>query len=421
MKNVWSTVISGAGLVALLAAPVAAQGAPIKLLPPEQGAYHGVFADLPEFLRTGEAAQGTISFEQLVQKGVAFSIIGDNWVEGITFPRRAVQEVTDAGRIPVVHIKPWSVKRRGEGVDPLYSLQRLLAGRYDLEIRNYAKAVKTFGKPVVLDFAPEANGDWYPWSGAFVGNNNAAGPQAYKDTYKKFVTLFRTEGVENVTWVFHMASGNKPNNNQWNNMAAYYPGDEFVDWLALSVYSAQLPGDSWEEFTEHMDAAYAEMAAVTEQKPIAVLEFGIIEDPFSALRKADWITNALAAVKANRYPRVKAMAYWHESSWLRSGDNNMRVDSSVSALRAYKQEVADPFFVSTAVLTAQPNQPEGCLCGWVNGTNGARGCAIWKEGEATVKEFRRFSQCDIAVCQQLFSASTYQACGGANKVRMFQQ
>ncbi len=419
MKNVWSTVISGAGLLALVVAPVAAQGAPIKLLPPEQGAYHGVFADLPEYLRTGEAAQGTIRFEQLVQKGVAFSIIGDNWDQGIAFPRRAVQEVTDAGRIPVVHIKPWSVKRRYNGADPLYSLERILAGRYDLDIRNYAKAVKTFGKPVVLDFAPEANGDWYPWSGVNSGNNTA-GPQVYKDTYKKFVTLFRGEGVENVTWVFHMASGNKPNNNQWNNMAAYYPGDEFVDWLALSVYSAQLPGDPWEEFTSHMDAAYAEMAAVTDQKPIAVLEFGIIEDPFAALRKADWITNAFEAVKTNRYPRVKAVAYWHESSWIQSGDNNMRVDSSVSALRAYKAEVADPFFVSTATLTQQP-RGDGCLCGWVNLNNGNRACAIWKEGEASVHESRRFSQCDIAVCQQLFSPETYSFCGGATKVKMFQQ
>jgi len=234
------------------------------------------------------------------------------------------------------------------------------------------------------------------------------------------VTLFRGEGVENVTWAFHMASGNKPNNNQWNNMAAYYPGDEFVDWLALSVYSAQLPGDPWEEFTAHMDAAYAEIAALSETKPIAVLEYGIIEDPFSALRKADWITNALTAVKANRYPRVKAMAYWHESSWLSSGDNNMRVDSSVSSLRAYKTEVTDPFFVTTAKLSAQP-QAEGCLCGWVNDAAGNRACAIWKAGEATVHESRRLSQCDIAVCQQLFSPETYSFCGGVSKVKMFQQ
>lgn len=327
-----------------------------------EGVYHGAFADLPEVLRAGEAASATTSFEQLVGKQLAFTIIGDNWVDGIAFPRRALQEITDHGKIPVVHVKPWSVKDRNQGPDHIYGLARIIDGAFDVELREYAKAAKTFRHPIVLDFAPEANGEWYPWSGKFVGANRRSGygdpavydgPERYRDAYRRVVNLFREEGAVNVTFVFHVSSSNKPSGTQWNTMANYYPGDEYVDWLAVSAYSTQLPGQRWEEFTEVMDHAYGELSQVSTTKPIAVLEYGIIEDQFTALRKADWITNALSAVKANRYPRVKAMAYWHESSWIPSGDNDMRVDSSVSSLRAYKDEIADPFFLSQITLQNQ--------------------------------------------------------------------
>ncbi len=332
-----------------------------KVVPNTAGVYHGAFADLPEVLRAGEAASATTNFEQLVDKQLAFTIIGDNWTSGIAFPRRALQEITEHGKIPVVHVKPWSVKERNRGPDQIYNLARIIDGSFDLELREYAKAAKSFRHPVVLDFAPEANGNWYPWAGNFLGASFrtgygdpalADGPERYRDAFRKVVTLFREEGATNVTFIYHVSSSNKPVRT-WNTMAAYYPGDEFVDWLAVSAYSAQLPGDMWQEFTDVMDHAYAELAAVSETKPIAVLEYGIIEDSFTALRKADWITNALSAVKANRYPRVKAMAYWHESSWVPRGDNDMRVDSSVSALRAYKDEIADPFFLSSIQLQNQ--------------------------------------------------------------------
>lgn len=318
-----------------------------KIVPSETGVYHGAFADLPETLRAGEAASATTRFEQLVGKPLAFTIVGDNWTNGIAFPLRTLKEITDNGKIPVVHVKPWSVKDRNQGPDQVYDLARIADGSFDAQLREYAKGAKAFRHPIVLDFAPEANGNWYPWSGYHQGRQG--GPAVYRNAYRKLVSLFRAEGAVNVTFVYHVSSSNKPVRS-WNTMAAYYPGDDVIDWLAVSAYSSQLPGQPWEEFTEVMDHAYGELSRVSETKPIAVLEYGIIEDPFTALRKADWITNALDAVKAGRYPRVKAMAYWHESSWIPSGDNDMRVDSSVSALRAYKDEIADPFFLSQIQL-----------------------------------------------------------------------
>lgn len=400
------------------------RAADVKLLPPTRGIYHGVFADIPEFPLRGQIESQTARFERQVGKGVAFSIVGNNWVNGIRFPALEVESVHAAGRIPVVHIKPWSEKRRGLGADRDYSFEKILAGWYDPDLRRYAQAARTFARPIVLDFAPEANGNWYPWSGVFQGGRLttgygnptlADGPERYRDTYRRLVDLFRAEGATNVTWVFHVVGDDKPLET-WNSKQAYYPGDNYVDWIGVSIYSAQYPGDQWEDFTVGMDHAYRELTALSPTKPMAVLEFGIIEDPFVAFRKADWITNALTALRTNTYPRVKAVAYWHESAWIRTGENNMRVDSSPSALQAYQREIADPTFIASARLSAPV--AEGCLCGWVQ-SNGRNGCAIWKPGDAQVKEWRQFSECTLAVCQQLFSTDTTQNyCGG--RIRMNQ-
>jgi beta-mannanase len=50
----------------------------------------------------------------------------------------------------------------------------------------------------MLRFAHEMNGNWYPWSEGV--NGNAAGQ--YVPAYRRVVTLFRSVGVTNVTWVW---------------------------------------------------------------------------------------------------------------------------------------------------------------------------------------------------------------------------
>ena len=412
--SVWAAIAAASALGSL-----STMAAPIKLLPPQQGIYQGVFADIPEFPLRGQIESKTARFEQLVGKNVAFSIVGNSWVNGIQFPLLEVTAVHAAGRVPVVHIKPWSEKIRGLGADRNYSFERILAGWFDQQLTNYAIAARNFGRPIVISFSPEANGNWYPWSGIFQGGRmttgygdptRADGPERYRDTYRRLVNIFNRNGADNVTWIFHVNADNKPRE-PWNNMAAYYPGDQYVDWLGVSVYSAQYPGDQWDDFTVSMDPAYRELTNLAPAKPIAILEFGIIEDQFVAFRKADWISNALSALRSNRYPKVKAVAYWHESAWIRTGENDMRVNSSPSALQAYQNEIADPVFVASARLS-RPSI-EGCLCGWVQNGSAGRTCAIWKPGDATVHEWHNFSECSLPVCQQLFTPDTVQNyCGG---------
>ena len=422
-----SRLLAG-GLLTALSFTTSASGAEVKVLPPTDGVYHGVFADLPEFPAVGDVTRYTQDFERLVGKSVALTVVGNEWTQSIRFPTQLVTEARNAGQVPVVQIRPWSSKKRFNGQDSLYQLQKVIDGNFDQELRAYAKSVRDFGKPVMLSFAPEANGNWYPWSGIYAGADTttgygdpvlADGPERYRDAHRHFINIFRQEKVENVTWVFHISSTSNPKES-WNDIASYYPGNEYIDWLAVSVYSAQVPGDLWDDFTEGLDAPYNALTALSDSKPIAVLEYGTIEDSDAPHRKADWMTAALTSIKEGWYPRVKALTYWHESSWLAFGNNNLRVDSSQSALHTYRSEIVDSFFVGNPVFNGDPNPTSpSCVCGWVTYQNN-RYCAIWKPGDAFVKEQRLFSECSINVCTQLFSRDTVQNyCGG--KVSMFQR
>jgi beta-mannanase len=207
-------------------------------------------------------------------------------VDGIEFPLEAVNTIHDYGWLPYIRMMARSSYEQGP--DSIFSLQRIIDGDFDDELRQWAQEAKAVRFPLMVEFGVEANGDWFAWSGIFNGGDildgygdpaKADGPERFRDAYRHIIDLFRTQGVGNVTWVFHVNSANFPDES-WNSMAAYYPGDEYIDWIGISVYGPLTPKEArsyWETFTEIMDAYYPELCAISADKPLAVLEFGVVE------------------------------------------------------------------------------------------------------------------------------------------------
>ena len=156
-----------------------------------------------------------------------------------------------------------------------------------------------------------------------------------------------------MTWFFHVNGGSSPNE-EWNSMKSYYPGDDYIDWIGVSIYGPQRPGDQWISFEQSLDNAIMELSHVSLNKPLAVLEFGAIETS-DVNSKAAWIKDALNYITSDKYPRIKAISYWH-SNWNNDDESNsnMRIDSSPESLQAYKDIIStDPFsgfFVSEPVF-----------------------------------------------------------------------
>jgi hypothetical protein len=345
----------------LLAAAIVMAGAasaePGKVLPPAVGIYHSANPDFTDTEdKVGE--ERIAGFEKLTGKRIVWAYFSDNWFKGIRFPRRSAQIIRAHGAIPFMRLLA-----RGTGeqtcADKKYSLQKIIDGKFDAELIAYAREVKAFGPPIMMEFGTEMNGDWFQWSGPCNGGGTrkvygspreADGPERFRDAYRHIVELFRREGAGFVTWAFHVNGENHPAS-EWNTHEAYYPGDDYVDWIGLSVYGALTPADAKNGDTPSlrriMDGAYRELAAVS-AKPLALLEFGVVQYP----GKAKWIEAALADLASGRWPRLKAIASWNDR-WVNDDGSvsNLRIDSSPEALTAYRTGLASPTFVTVPRLT----------------------------------------------------------------------
>lgn len=298
-------------------------------------------------------------FEKLAGKEIAWAYFSNNWIEGIKFPEQEIREIIEYGKVPFVRLMPRSSFKYGP--DPVYYLQAIIEGKFDPQLRKWARKAKSLGVPLLIDFALEMNGDWFPWSGFWNGGGESAeygdpdypdGPERYRDAYRHIVEVFRQEGVENVTWFFHPDAVSYPEE-KWNRMEYYYPGDDYVDWVGLSVYGAIFPQEReyWSElsFRKKFLKAYSQIKKFAPEKPLAILEFGVIEDP----RKPDWIKNAFDTIKEFRV--IKAISWWQERWENEDGTfSDLRINSSEESLQEYRRQIDSPVFVSFPVFFFSP-------------------------------------------------------------------
>lgn len=328
-----------------------------KLLPPNDGIYHSAFPDMGE-TEDSVTTERIEEFIELVEKPPAWIYFSNNWFDGISFPYEEVELINKYGLIPFIRLMPrsdWDI----HSSDPVYSLQNIINGKFDEELTQWAEDAKQSGIPIIIEFGTEVNGDWFPWAGLHNGNGDthgygdttfADGPERFKDAYIHIIDLFDKEGVKNVTWAFHVNSVSAPAES-WNNMSAYYPGDDYIDWIGVSIYGAQKPGDTYLTFDELLSRSYNELMSVSDNKPLAIFEFGIVEGD-SNFSKAQWIKNALDVLKEGKYSKIKAISYWH-SSWENDDGSysNMRIDSSPESLQQYKETISDTFFIPFPILS----------------------------------------------------------------------
>jgi beta-mannanase len=333
----------------------------VKLQPPSKGVYHSAFPDFGGS-EDNVTSERISNFEKLANKSIVLAAFSDNWGESnITFPKTAVETIHDQGAVPYLRMMPRSSLDEIDGSNPVYkpdqkySLQKIIDGDFDTQLREYAREVKQTNIPIMIDFACEMNGNWFYWSGICNGGKTkdkygdpalADGPEKYRDAYRHIINIFREEGANNVTWVFHVDAYSDPAES-WNNYNAYYPGDDYIDWIGVSAYGSTYASEEGENFTEIMNDAYPQLESISKTKPLAVLEFGVNEGK----DKPQWIKEALESIKNGKYPRIKAVSYWNENWEEDDGTTaKLRIDSSKESLEMYRQEISDPFFIDKPIF-----------------------------------------------------------------------
>jgi len=318
-------------------------------LPPNGKLYHGIY---PGGI-TGEEDDLTLedlrSYERAAGKSAAWVYFSHNWFHGRKFPVETASWIHQAGSIPYIRLMLRS-DAEGDQADPVYSLSSILEGNFDEDLHAWTRAARDFGTPLLVEFGTEVNGEWFPWSGKWNGAGvsddygdpaQADGPERFRDAYIHIIRIARQEGATNITWVFHVNYDDVPEE-EWNQLEAYYPGSDWIDWLAVSVYGAQTPMDEeWQEFIPLMDAVYPRLASLDENKPMILAEFGVTSGNPKG-DQADWARTALTGILDVRWPRLIGFSWWNEY-WQNDDnpfhDTHMRLQDNPQLAQVFRELV----------------------------------------------------------------------------------
>ena len=252
-----------------------------------------------------------------------------NWAGGdsekLAFAPGAMDEVVRRGAMPLITWEPWDPE--GGIVQPRFALRTILAGDHDAFVRGWARDAARWNQPFYLRFAPEMNGDWYPWSPRVSGNT---APE-YVAAWRHVRDIFREEGATNVRWVW------SPNvaDEYTTPFAAVYPGDDQVDWIGIVGYNwgTSQSWSGWLSLADYYSATYDALVALAD-KPLMIAELACTEEGGD---KAAWISQGLLIDIPTRFPKVQALIWFQEQK-----ETDWRVDSSDASLAAFRRVASSP-------------------------------------------------------------------------------
>lgn len=249
---------------------------------------------------------------------------------GTPFPVNWVAQVKEAGAAVQLSWEP------NRGLDIVQD---------DNYLREFAKKAKEAGVPIFLRFASEMNGNWVAWNG---------NPAKYIQKFR-LVSKVMKEEAPNVAMVW------APNSVPQKEITKYYPGDQWVDWVGVNLYSVCFyngdPSRSAVQVNplDLLDFVYQEYA---DQKPIMLAEYGATH--FSAAGNLDATRFAIAKMNMLYqgvrvlYPRVKAIHWYSVDNFEKAHSaerrlNNFSLTENTQVLEAYKKMIGNAYFLSQVV------------------------------------------------------------------------
>ena len=317
--------LSGSGAAPLPALPLPPASAPAS--PSAPGALFGAYVQ-GDSHTPDEQMAAVEEREHDLGRRLAIDHHFYPWEE--EFPTIREQADLRAGRIPLIS---WNGKTLNLAIG---------LGQHDDLIRTRARAVKALGDKVMIR-----------WMWEMDGRNKAdhtRHPALYVAAWRHIHDVFAAEGATNVRWVW-CPNATAFRAEDARNAPAYYPGDEYVDWICADGYNwaPGRTGDEWRSFASIYTPFYE--WGMTRQKPLMVGEFGAQER--NPGEKAQWLAETRDALKT-KFPGIKAVVYFDADK-----DYDWRVTSSPETLAAFRDMANDPWFTPDPrpFLAAAPAAP----------------------------------------------------------------
>lgn len=225
------------------------------------------------------------------------------WLEPfrLTFAR----EISSHGAEPLVQIEPTGI-----------SLRAIDNGRYDQYLRSFADEIREYRHPVIVGFAHEMNGSWYTWG------TKKTQPSTWVAAWRHVVSVFRSAGVANVTWLWTISRHVGSHGGQ---LRRYWPGSAYVNWVGIDGYYGR-PSD---RFSNVFTPAIVAVRSITDD-PIILSEAAVGK---ATRRQALDITNLFAGIRRSHLDGL----VWFDVDQERDRDHqDWRIEGSRAAIEAFK-------------------------------------------------------------------------------------
>jgi beta-mannanase len=238
-----------------------------------------------------------------------------DWAHVANFDARQAAGVAARGSVPEISWEPWDSSRRLGAAQPAFRLNGIIRGAHDAYIKRWAREMAAYKRPVMLRFAQEMNGSWYPWSESANGNHSGEFVRAWRHVH----AIFDQAGASNVRWVWSPVAGDL--------RAEQYPGPSLVDVVGLSGFVAgkSVFGRPWRSFATTFGPTLNALHALAPGKPVSLAEVAAAQ---TGGNKAAWIAGMFREIK--RRPYIRSIVWFNvrkEADW--------RIESSRGAQRAF--------------------------------------------------------------------------------------
>ncbi|UOO97193.1 endoglucanase (plasmid) [Halococcus dombrowskii] len=219
----------------------------------------------------------------------AAGLSSQSWVDQFITTR--LTPIWEAGSVPIL---TWLPSTDPPNETSSQIAREIAAGEYDSFLEEWATQLSTWvtsdgNSKRRLYFRPghEMNGNWYPWSAA----DSSSTADDYIAMWRRMHDIFSDTDLDETTvqWIW------SPNADEIGGVRAeaYYPGDEYVDWVGLDGFNF---GDtqsysSWRTPEEVFLDMLVRMRDLTD-KPMALTELASSSSRDGAYRptaKAVWI------------------------------------------------------------------------------------------------------------------------------------
>jgi hypothetical protein len=292
---------------------------------PETGIYHGAGQDKNGFKdyvnAVGQDKMPEIYMSYLNITAPVKSI--KSWGKGL----KQVLDSLPKGVMPQIGLGFTGGKDTGAGLD-----KEVAYGKYDKQLQAFYKVLLDLDRPSFTRIGYEFDGDW-----------NGYSPESYKKVFTTISKVFKEKNIKSATvWC---SGGGSANFMSIENLMAYYPGDEYVDWWGIDIFSP-------EEFHNIGLQNFFERAHI-QKKPVMIGEstpryVGVLDSETSWNK---WFKPYFKMLYDN--PGIKAFCYinwdwvywsnkigfqWHD--W-----KDARIEKNPFVLEAYKTEMNKPIFI----------------------------------------------------------------------------